>query len=73
MKLRTKMMMISLLPVFVLGIGILILAADRIADGIYQEAYGGMQAAALAVRDIFEVGNKGKYHLDENGDLWKCK
>ena len=71
MKLRTKMMMISLLPVFVLGIGILILAADRIADGIYQEAYGGMQAAALAVRDIFEVGNKGKYHLDENGDLWK--
>ena len=57
MKLRTKIMMIALLPVFVLGIGIFILAADRTANGIYDEAYAGMQAASLAVRDIFEVGN----------------
>ena len=59
MKLRVKMMMISLLPVFVLGIGLYALAADRIANGIYDESYAGMQAAALAVRDIFEVGNPG--------------
>ena len=39
MKLRTKIMMIALLPVFVLGIGIFILAADRTANGIYDEAY----------------------------------
>lgn len=30
-----------------------------------------MDAAALAVKDIFEVGNEGAYHLDENGELWK--
>ena len=71
MKLRTKIMMIALLPVFILGIGIFILAADRTANGIYDEAYAGMQAASLAVRDIFEVGNHGSYHMDENGDLWK--
>ena len=73
MKLRTKIMTISLLPVFMLGIGIFILSADRIANGIYNESYAGMQAAALAVRDIFEVGNQGEYHLDDNGDLWKGK
>lgn len=71
MKLRTKIMMIALLPVFVLGIGIFILAADRTANGIYDEAYAGMQAASLAVRDIFEVGNDGSYYMDEKGDLWK--
>ena len=65
------MMSIALLPVFILGIGTFLLAADRIADGIYDEACKGMQAASLAVRDIFEVGNPGKYNIDENGDLWK--
>lgn len=35
MKLRTKIMMAALLPVFILGLGIFILAADRIANGIY--------------------------------------
>lgn len=71
MKLRTKILLIALLPVFLLGIGIFILAADRTANGIYDQAYAGMEAAALAVRDIFEVGNDGTYQTDENGDLWK--
>lgn len=64
-------MLIALLPVFILGIGTFMLAANRSADGIYNEAYDGMKAAALAVRDIFEVGNPGPYHMDENGQLWK--
>lgn len=58
MKLRTKILLIALLPVILLGIGIFILAADRTANGIYDQAYAGMQAASLAVRDIFEIGNE---------------
>lgn len=30
-----------------------------------------MKATALAVRDIFEIGNDGQYHVDDNGDLRK--
>lgn len=71
MKLRTKIMAIALLPILFLGIGIFILAADRTANGIYDMAYVGMEATAVAVRDIFEVGNPGKYQVDEKGDLWK--
>lgn len=71
MKLRSKIMLIALLPVFILGIGAFMLAADRTANGIYDEAYAGMEAAALAVRDIFEIGNPGSYHIDEEGSLWK--
>lgn len=71
MKLRTKILLIALLPIILLGVGIYLLAADRIANGIYDQAYAGMEAAALAVRDIFEIGNAGAYQIDENGELWK--
>jgi len=71
MKLKGKILALSLIPVATLGIVMLLAAADRIVNGIYDEAYIGMQATALAVRDIFEVGNSGSYHLDENGMMWK--
>lgn len=71
MKLKGKIILISLLPLIVLGTILLLVSADRIANGIYDEAYAGMNATTLAVRDIFEIGNEGKYHVDENGDLWK--
>lgn len=71
MKLKGKILALSLIPVIVLGISMFLVAADRIANGIYDEAYVGMQATTLAVRDIFEEGNSGSYHMDENGTLWK--
>lgn len=71
MKLKGKILALSLIPVIVLGISMFLVAADRIANGIYDEAYVGMQATTLAVRDIFEEGNSGAYHMDENGTLWK--
>lgn len=71
MKLKGKIFALSLVPVLVLGITMFLVAADRIANGIYDEAYVGMQATTLAVRNIFEEGNSGAYHMDENGMLWK--
>lgn len=71
MKLKGKILVISLLPLVALGTILFLVSADRIANGIYDEAYVGMNATTLAVRDIFEVGNEGQYHVDENGDLWK--
>lgn len=71
MKLKGKILMLSVIPVIVLGVIIFLVAADRIANGIYDETYVGMQATTLAVRDIFEVGNNGPYRIDENGMMWK--
>lgn len=71
MKLKTKMIALSLIPVIVLGCILFVVAAKQIERSVYEEAYVGMEAAALAVKDIFEVGNEGLYHLGENGDLWK--
>lgn len=71
MKLKGKILALSLIPVIALGIVMFLAAADRIANCIYDEAYVGMQATTLAVRDIFETGNSGSYHMDENGCMWK--
>lgn len=71
MKLKAKILSLSLLPVVLLGVSMFLVAADRIEDGIYNEAYVGMQATTLAVRDIFEIGHSGQYWLNEDGELYK--
>ena len=71
MQLKEKILALSLVPVLVLGITMVLVAADRIANGIYDAAYNGMHATTLAVRDIFEEGKSGAYHMDEQGMLWK--
>lgn len=52
MKLKGKILALSLSPVILLGTLMFLAAADRIANGIYDEAYVGMQATTLAVRVI---------------------
>lgn len=71
MKLKGKILAISLLPLIILGVSMFLVAAGKIESGIYDEAYVGMQATTLAVKDIFETGNTGEYRLDGNGELWK--
>lgn len=71
MKLKGKILAVSLIPVILLGVIMFLVAADRIANGIYDEAYLGMHATTLAIRDIFETGYKGQYQLDDAGELWK--
>lgn len=55
------MIALSLVPSIILGIILFLVSVDRIADSVYDEAYVGMEATALAVRDIFEIGNDGQY------------
>ena len=71
MKLKAKILTFSLVPLILLGITLFLVSADRIANGIYDEAYVGMKATTLAVKDIFEIGYEGDYQLDENGELWR--
>lgn len=71
MKLKAKILSLSLIPVILLGVSMFLVAADRMANGIYDEAYLGMHATTLAVKDIFEIGYDGAYQLDEKGNLWK--
>ena len=47
MKLKGKILALSLSPVILLGTLMFLAAADRIANGIYDEAYVGMQATKI--------------------------
>lgn len=71
MKLRHKLLLLCVLPVILLSTVLFFVATADIKEGIYQQTYTGMHATALAVRSIFETGNSGEYHLDNNNQLWK--
>lgn len=40
-------------------------------QGIFKEAYDGMQATTLAIREGMELKHAGKYRVDGDGVLWK--
>jgi len=71
MRLRIKFLALSLIPIIILGLTMFFVAADKIESGVYDETYVGMHATTLAIRDIFETGNKGKYQLNDKGEVWK--
>lgn len=72
MKLKTKILLIALLPIMILGAGVYLITAQRMTDGIYRQANEGMKATSIAVRNIFEAGGyQGDYRIDENGYFWK--
>ena len=71
MKLRGRLLVMALLPVIGLGILSYGVVSVQITKGIEEQTYRGMKATTLAVREIFESGASGEYHLDESGQLWK--
>lgn len=72
MKLRAKIVLLVTLPLVILGLISYLIASWKIESGIFSEAYTGMHATSLAVRDIFEEASDGEYHVGtEDGQLWK--
>lgn len=71
MRLKGKILLLVLIPIMFLGTALYSIAYANIKTGIYEEAYKGMHATTLAIRDIFETGNSGDYYLDNNKELWK--
>lgn len=71
MKLRSRLMIMALLPVIVLGLFTYLGASVQIQKGIENQAYEGMQATTLAVREVFDSIAEGEYYIDENGQMWK--
>lgn len=71
MKLKTKILFVSLLPTICLGIILLVVASNRVKSAIYEESFTGMKATTIAIQEFLEQGNSGEYKVDENGELWK--
>lgn len=71
MKLKTRLLVMALLPVICLGVIIYLGATSQIRQGIEKQAFEGMEATSLVIRELFDSRSDGEYHLDEEGHLWK--
>lgn len=71
MKLKTKMLLMVLLPLIIMGLVTFFIASSQLRRNITKQTYEGMHSASVAIYEIFETNAAGDYHLDENGDLWK--
>ena len=71
MKLRTKIYMIATLPCIILAVLSLIVTSREVKSSIIQQAYNGMDATAVSIRNIFKYASTGGYRLDNDNNFWK--
>ena len=67
MKLRSKIIMISVIPVVVFGIFIYIFAKIKVTNSMEAEVFNGLHSSVLAVRSALGEVNTAPYEL--NGDF----
>lgn len=64
MKLRTKIIMVAVLPVVVLGVFIYFFADAKVTSSMEAEVFAGLHSSVLAVRDSLEEVNQDPFVLD---------
>lgn len=71
MKLKSKILILSIAPIVLMGIIIFIVSSVQIRSAMEEQNYSGMRATAISVLNIYDYGAKGNYRLDENGNFKK--
>lgn len=72
MKLKAKIIMLSIIPVIVLGAFTYFFASSMITKNMSDEVFTGLKATAVSVRNHLDSRTKGEYKVDEDGKyMWK--
>ena len=71
MKLKTKLLMITLLPIVILTIAVVAVTAIKAEEAIVHEIEVALDASAVSLRDAIEMTADGDYTLDYEGNLRK--
>lgn len=71
MKLKTKLLMITLLPIVILTIAVVAVTAIKAEEAIVHEVEVALDASAVSLRDAIEMTADGDYTLDYEGNLCK--
>lgn len=69
-KLRTKIMMLAIIPIFVVGILLAVVSFGQLYKTILAETENSLEAAAEAVLAAYNQ-NSGDYFQNDSGDVWK--
>ncbi|MBD5513792.1 MAG: methyl-accepting chemotaxis protein [Lachnospiraceae bacterium] len=71
MKLKQKILLISILPLLLLGIVIIVFGDKQITSVVTDQIEDGLRATTIAVRVMFRKMNNEVYSLNENNELVK--
>ena len=71
MKLRTKIVLLTILPVFIVGGIVVIFSSEVIKNITTEQLYNTLEATAVAGSQAYSAGIEGEYHLDDKGELLK--
>lgn len=72
MKLRTRIIMLTVLPIIILGVLVYFIASINIRENISEEIFTGLQASAISVRNQLDNRARGEYRIDDAGKyMWK--
>lgn len=68
---RTKLLLMILLPVILLSVILTILAATNIEKGMQEEALHGLRGAAVSLQHIYDEVDSGDWSIDGSGTVTK--
>lgn len=71
MKLKQKILLISILPLVFLGLVIILFGDKQITNVLTEQIQDGLRATTIAVRSTFRKLNNESYKLNENNELVK--
>lgn len=71
MKLKQKILLISILPLVFLGFVIIMFGDKQITNVLTEQIQDGLRATTIAVRSTFRKLNNESYRLNENNELVK--
>lgn len=71
MKLRNKILLISLFPLLMVGVVVVIMVSQYMSSMLLEEIGTSLKANAYSLRDAIEMGTQGGYYVDDNGDMIK--
>ncbi len=71
MKMRTKISIFALIPIFLLGLVVIIICNGKIDAALGDSIKNGLHGAVISVQDTLACADEGEYWLDINGDMYK--
>ncbi|MBQ9140857.1 MAG: cache domain-containing protein [Lachnospiraceae bacterium] len=68
---KTKLLLMVLLPSVILSVTLTYLAAVNIRGGMQEEALHGLEAIAFSLEEIYALADGGEYTMDASGNVMK--
>lgn len=71
MKMKSKMLVLSIVPLWVLGVAIMLFSIVKIKSAVSEAVAGGLESTAISVRNTMDYSDPGTFSVDGNNSLWK--